>query len=76
MKGHRETLGGQAEEYRRMMLQASSRHESDTRQLKATIAEIQEQLYDSYKRQAELVDEVNSLRRKLNGGTNTSTEAE
>lgn len=76
MKGHRETLGGQAEEYRRMMLQASNRHDSDTRQLKATIAEIQEQLYDSYKRQAELVDEVNSLRRKLNGGTNTSTEAE
>lgn len=76
MKGHQETLGGQAEEYRRMMLESSRRHDGEINQLKNTIAELQAQVYEAYKRQAELVDEVNSLKRQVNGRTNTSTEAE
>ena len=47
MKGHQETLGGQAEEYRRMMLESSRRHDGEINQLKNTIAELQAQVYEA-----------------------------
>ena len=75
MKNYQESLGGPAEEYRKLLLNSETRHDTEINQLKNTIRELQEQVYSGYKRQSELINDITELKRQLNASSNTKTTA-